>query len=113
MLVISRACCFTWYLLAATLWGHDSIWLHVKSTKEGAIRLYTSEGFSMAPPRRSVPTFMALTGELLLRRALPQAAQRRARQAGQDMSVTAGQAGDSGDGSVAAAAEAYLTRRWP
>ncbi|KAJ9524721.1 hypothetical protein QJQ45_024341 [Haematococcus lacustris] len=57
----------------AKRWGAEAVWLHVQHRREAALGLYLSEGFQPAPPSPGpfqLPTLKALTGELLLRKAL-------------------------------------------
>jgi hypothetical protein len=56
---------------AASLWGVDSVWLHVHKQNQGARALYESMGFSPAPAK-GLPTAMSLLGEVLLVRPVQQ-----------------------------------------
>ena len=49
LLRVCRTSCLTVHVLcAATLWGQDSLWLHVDADNDAALRLYAAAGFTLA-----------------------------------------------------------------
>lgn len=49
LLRVCRTSCLKVHVLcAATLWGQDSLWLHVDADNDAALRLYAAAGFALA-----------------------------------------------------------------
>ncbi|KAF5836785.1 acyl-CoA N-acyltransferase [Dunaliella salina] len=51
----------------ARLWGADSLWLHVRATREKALDLYMKQGFRPPEVATPLPTVKSLMGETLLK----------------------------------------------